>query len=63
MSTYLKITTKELQALIETADSCRAMANDESSAVEAKRVEKAYNSVLNRNNLKLEERRAPNIKI
>ena len=63
MSAYLKITVRELQALIETADSCQAMANDESSAVEARRAVRAYTSVLNRNNLKLEERKAPSVKI
>ena len=53
---YLKITTKELQALIETADTCIATAQGEESVHEAELAESAYKNVLSRNNLRLAER-------
>ena len=63
MSGYLKITVKELQALIETADSCHAMGGDDGLVKEAKDAVKAYKAVLKRNNLHLAQRVQPIIKI
>jgi hypothetical protein len=54
VSDYLKITVKELQALIATADSCEAMANDEDLGREAKLAVKAYRAVLKRNKLPIQ---------
>lgn len=49
---YLKITVKELEALIETADSCHAMGHG--LADEAEAAVKAYKAVLKRNGLEFE---------
>jgi hypothetical protein len=48
MTKYLKITIKELGALIETADSCAAMSNDDDMGREARAATKAYQTVLKR---------------
>jgi hypothetical protein len=60
---YLKITAKELQALVETADSCHAMGGDEGLVKEANNAVKAYKAVLKRNNLYITERKQPTIRI
>lgn len=49
---YLKITVKELEALIETADSCDAMGMGLSDEAEA--AVKAYKAVLKRNGLEFQ---------
>ena len=49
---YLKITVKELEALIETADSCEAMGHGLIDEAEA--AVKAYKAVLKRNGLEFE---------
>lgn len=54
MASYLKITVKELQALIETAETCKAVGGDEFLAKEAEDATKAYKAVLKRNGLQLE---------
>lgn len=54
MASSLKITVKELQALIETADTCKAVGGDEFLAEEANQAVKAYKAVLKRNGLQLE---------
>lgn len=53
MADYIQITVKELQALIETAETCYAIGGDEFLAKEAADAVKAYKSVLKRNKLKL----------
>jgi hypothetical protein len=58
---YLKITAKELQALIDTADTCWALADE--FAEEGIAAVKAYKSVLKRNGLELTERKEADIKI
>jgi len=58
---FLKITIKELQSLIETADSCDAMG--EGLSDEADAAVKAYKSVLKRNGLYITERKEPTIRI
>lgn len=63
MADYLKITTKELMALIETADTCEASANCEDSGREAVSAVKAYKAVLKRNKLSLTERKPQQFKI
>lgn len=55
MATYLKITRSELLALIETAETCRAIG--EGLEDEAAEAEKAYKSVLQRNGLSLTEQK------
>jgi len=50
---YLKITVKELESLIETAESCKAMGGD--LADEAAAAVKAYNAVLKRNGLAIDD--------
>lgn len=54
---YLKITVKELESLIETAESCRAMGGD--LADEAAAAVKAYKAVLKRNGLALDDAPQP----
>lgn len=58
---YLQITVKELEALIETADSCQAMGHDLMD--EAAAAVKAYKAVLKRNKLVLEKRQPQVLKI
>jgi hypothetical protein len=61
MANYLKITLKELQALIEIADTCDAIGDG--LAYEAKIAVKAYKAVLKRNGLTANLRKEPTIKI
>lgn len=63
MTDYLKITTKELMALIETADTCEALINCEDTAREAVSAVKAYKAVLKRNKLSLTERKSQQFKV
>lgn len=58
---YLKITIKELEALIKTADSCQAMGGE--LYEEANAAVKAYKAVLKRNGLTLEQERVPLLKV
>lgn len=54
---YLKITHKELEALLEVSDSLMAIGGCEELIEEAKRGEKAINSILKRNCPKRLERK------
>ena len=63
MADYLKITVKELEALMETADSCYSMGGDDGLIKEANDAVKAYKAILKRNNLHVTPRNQPIIKI
>lgn len=62
---YLKITINELQALIDTAETCESISGEGNEGMirEADRAKKAYNAVLKRSGLEQVERERPSVSI